>query len=513
MTLLISLIIYLWTSLPLLKIIQIKDYFSPSIWAHFDLPSSWKIFFEKREIVIGLIWFALLAIAITGANFPIHSIWGLLSLILVIALFSKRKEFLKSFKWTPKFLFINALLLILIFRILQYSNTNLLIVVFLLAKIGQFPIVLISTFIANFLTKIFIKPLHKKATAKIIEFKKNGGKVIGITGSYGKSTTKELLAQLLSVRYKVLKSPLRLNAEIGLTQFVIDADLKNIDYLILEMGARIVGDIETVVNIFEPDIVYLTGLAPQHIATFGSMEKIIKTKLEIFAREQQTRIAILNGDDELVKDIFSGLNITNKYLYGRDGHFYSKNENYSLNGTKFTFVYPEGETEFETNLITPQQIDNLIGVMAGCYLNGIKPDELTDKIKELKLLQHSYTISKKENPLIIDDSYNANIVGVQKGAEYFVNLELQTKIIIFAGILELGAETQSYYKNIIETFKKTDKVFLTFKDFSDIFTENLNNTEIIDEEKFKNFYNELQKENCGILILGRVPNWIFEIIK
>ena len=90
---------------------------------------------------------------------------------------------------------------------------------------------------------------------------------------------------------------------------------------------------------------------------------------------------------------------------------------------------------------------------------------------------------------------------------------MQTKIIIFAGILELGAETQSYYKNIIETFKKTDKVFLTFKDFSDIFTENLNNTEIIDEEKFKNFYNELQKENCGILILGRVPNWIFEIIK
>jgi UDP-N-acetylmuramoyl-tripeptide--D-alanyl-D-alanine ligase len=532
--LIIALIIYLFAALPLLKIIQLKDYFFPSIWAHFDLPSNLSIFFKKSEIVLGLIWVVLLALLLFGLNlqFPTIRILSLVLILILLALLVKRKEFLQTFNWTAKFLFINILLLLFVFRIIQYSDISILIIIFLLTKLGQFPIVISATFIANFLTKIYAGFLYKKARKKIKEWKNSASacvspaKIIGITGSYGKSTTKELLAQLLSAKYNVLKSPLRLNAEIGLAQFVLKSNLEKIDFLVIEMGARAIGEIKTLVDIFEPDIAYLTGIAPQHIATFGSLEKIIKAKLEIFGKQKKPSTAILNGNDELLPEIFEGLNISSKYLYGKNGVFYSKNENYSLEGTNFVFVHPDGVINLETNLIAPHQLENLIGALAGCYLLNIKPQELTIQLKNLKTLPHSFEITQKVNPLIIDDSYNANLIGVQKGAEYFLDADLgkistqlntdksMYKIIIFAGILELGPETPNYYKGLIETLKKADKVFLTFTDFAEIFLENLGTqTEVINREKFEKFYAELPKDNSGILILGRVPNWVFEIIK
>lgn len=514
MEILIAFIVYLVAALPWLKIIQIKEYFFPSLWAHFDYPSSWSIFFKRSEIFLLGLWLLLAIAAWLGLNLTpaITNLWFLLLGILLIVLLFKRRPLLQSFHWTPKFLFINFLLLILLARIVQYSGLNLLTFVLLATKISQLPLVLFSTYLANALTAFYAIFLYARAGQKIEKYKQQGLEIIGITGSYGKSSTKEFLGQLLGAKYKVLRSPARLNAEIGLAQFVLKSNLDNVDYLILEMGARAVGEIETLSKIFEPKIVHLTGLAPQHIATFGSMAKIIKAKLEILPTAMLDGIVLLNGADTFLQEIYTEINVPRKYLYGTGGHFYSKDENYSLEGTDFTFVHPGGEIRLKTNLIAPLQVENLVGALAGCYLLGLKPDALAATIKHLELLPHSYQILKTENPLIIDDSYNVNLVGAIKGAKHFLSLPLEQKIIIFAGILELGPETPNYYRQLIDVFKKADQVFLTFVDFAEVFSESIATAESLTEEKFTKFYPSLSKDKAGILILGRVPSWVFTIL-
>jgi UDP-N-acetylmuramoyl-tripeptide--D-alanyl-D-alanine ligase len=514
-TFILSAFIFLFASLNVLKLIQIKEYFFPSLWSHFDYPSSYYIFFRRRELFLYLLWILFFLWGLQGYllkpdQFPFDILFMPIIFIITLALLFRKLEFLKTFNWTPKFLFICALVFIINYQLLKISSNDLLIFISLSITATQFTFSIFSTYIANLITKVYAKNvLYKKAKKKIIDWKnkKEGREVIGITGSYAKSSTKEILAQLLSKKYKVLKSPERLNAEIGLSQFIIKSNLDDIDYIVLELGARQIGEIETLVEIFQPKIVFLTGLAPQHLATFGSFENIVLGKMEIFKKVVPDGIALLNGNDKFVREIFDDLTIPKKYLYStEEGHFYSRGEIYSLDGTEFNFIYPREEIKLKTNLVGRSFLNNLVGALACAYLLGINIKDLEDEIKNIKLLKHSFEVVKKENPVIIDDSYNANLVGVEKGSEFFLEIPIKYRVLFFGGIIELGAETRDLYKDLINNFRKFDKVILTFKDFSDIFLDELGKkVEIYNNQTIYELIKEFPKEDLGIIIFGRIP--------
>lgn len=513
-SLLLSLVIFLFSGINFLRLIQIKDYFFPSLWAHFDYPSSYHIFFRKREILLIFIW---LVILLSETNLLISNNYLFLILIILGSLFYLRKEQLKIIKWNLKSIFILCLITLINTRILSLSYNNLLVLIILLTSTIQFSITIFSLYFANLLTKIYTKYLFKKTKEKIKLWleKSKDRLVIGITGSYGKTSTKEIISQLLETKFKVLKSPLRLNAEIGLSKFILDSDLENYQILILELGARQVGEIEQMVDIFHPKCAFLTGLAPQHLATFGSFENIIKGKLEIFKKVIPDGLAFLNGNDVFVRKVFNDLQISNKYLYSHpEGNFYFKDEIFNLDYTEFTFVYQDGEIRLKTNLIGNQFLENLAGALGLCYLLGIKPEELKEKLLNLKLLPNQFEVIKKTNPLIINDSYNANIVGIKKEIDFFNKIFSGKKILFFAGILELGIETEDIYKEILDYFKNFDLVILTFKDYTEIFINELKEKIIIyDNQKIEDFIKKFNLEELGILILGRIPEKLLNDIK
>ncbi len=501
----------------MLRLIQLKEYFFPSIFAHFDYPSSYNIFFKRTELLLWILWLLFVLLSIYGITFQITDNWILILLIILLFLFQKRKEQLRLINYTPKSLFIIFISILINYRLISYSNGSLTIALVLLTTSFQFTLFLFSTYIANFITKIYANILYRKTEKKILKWlsENKNRKVIGLTGSYGKTSTKEILSQLLVKKYKVLKSPKRLNAEIGLSQFILNTNLENYQILVLEMGARQIGEIETMVNIFHPKIAFLTGLAPQHLATFGSFKNIIKGKLEIFKKIIPDGIAFLNGSDELILEIFESLPISKKYLYATEkGHFYSKNEIYTLEGTEFDFVYPDGVIRLKTNLVGKQFLENLIGALACAYILGIKPTELIDEIQKIELLPHQFEIVKKENPVIIDDSYNSNVVGVKRAIEFFLQIPLNYRIVFFAGILELGVETKDIYYDLIQYFKSFDKIILTFKDFTEVFFENIyNKVSIYNNESINEIVKNYPLQETGILILGRIPSKLLEEIR
>ena len=498
--------------------IQLKEYYFPSIFAHFDYPSSYLLFFKRSEIILWILWLFSVLLEIVGFIFQINDKWILFLSLILIILIIKRREQLSLINYTPKAFFILFLAFLINYRLLQYGEGHITIVLVLLTTSFQFCVYLVSTYIANIVTKLYANILYKKAERKILIWlsRDKNRKVIGITGSYGKTSTKEILSQLLSKKYKVLKSPKRLNAEIGLSQFILNSDLENYEILILEMGARKTGEVETMVNIFHPQLAFLTGLAPQHLATFGSLENIIKGEgLEVFKEIIPNGIAFLNGANELVEKIYYELNVNQKYLYAsKKGQFYSQNEIFTLEGTSFDFVYPEGTISLETNLVGKHFLENLIGALACAYILGIQPEKLKEELQNITLLPHQFEIVRRENPVVIDDSYNANLVGVKKAIEFFLQIPFSHRIVFFAGILELGVETPNIYYSLIDEFKKVDKIILTFKDYSDVFLQNIYDKVIIyNNENPKELLKNYPLEETGILILGRIPNKLLEEIK
>lgn len=509
--LLVSLIIFLFSSVNVLRLIQLKEYFFPAILAHFDYPSSYLIFLKRREFLLWLLFGLFLILTFSGFEVKIIGFsWIFILILILVLLYIKRYEQLQHLKWTPKFIFISFFVILLNWRAFELGESTLFMAFLLATSIIQISVCFIATYVANVITNLYARILFRKTKIKVRKWKEKNIQrmIIGITGSYGKTSVKEILSQILSEKYKVLKSPLRLNAEIGLSQLILNTNLDEYEILVLEMGARRIGEISTMVEIFNPDISFLTGIAPQHIATFGSLTKIILGKSEIFKNLIPSGIAFINGNDEYSKYIYETLPLPKKYLYGTpDGHFYAKNILVSLENTIFDFVYPDGEIRLETNLVGEQFIENLVGALACAYILGIKPKHLQERLKNLSLLPHQFEVIKKSNPIIIDDSYNSNLTGVIRGSKFFLSLPIKYRVIFFAGILELGVETPKYYKELIDIFRRFDRIILTFKDFSGVFKEYLYNKVVIyKNQKLDELLRDYSKDELGILILGRIPN-------
>jgi len=516
-SLILSLIIFLVSGIGLLRLIQIKDYFFPSLWAHFDYPSSYYLFFRKREFLLILLWLTLIIYSLLSEKIYLTDNYLFIYLFILGFLIYLRREQIKLIKWNLKGLFIFSVIILINYRILDITQNDLTIVILLLTTAIQFSIVIFSLYLANILTKFYAKFLFKKAHQKVLKWLAGDKKrlVIGIAGSYGKTSTKEIIAQLLEQKYKVLKSPLRLNAEIGLAQFVLKNNLENYDILVLEMGTRQIGEVEQMVEIFHPRCAFLTGLAPQHLATFGSFENMIKGEMEIFKKTIPDGWAFLNGADNLVRKFYKDLTINQKYLYGHpEGHFYFKNEKLSLEKTDFIFVYPEGEIELTTNIVGHHFLENLTGALGLCYLLGIKPMELKEKLMNIQFLPNQFEVIKKSGPLIINDSYNANIMGIQKEIDFLNRIHSGPKILFFAGIIELGIDTQDIYQKMIDSFHIFDLVVLTFKDYTEIFKERLKDKVIsYHNQPLKKILKKFNQENLAILILGRIPSALLAEIK
>ena len=272
--------------------------------------------------------------------------------------------------------------------------------------------------------------------------------VVGITGSVGKTTTKDIIASVLDKKFNTVKTEGNFNNEIGLPLTIFKVT-EETEVLVLEMGMNQLGEIHRLADIARPSITIITNIGEAHIEFLGSKENIKKAKMEIldFSPEH----IILNGDDEMLQNI-EGAN----YYYFKDA---SNINHKGLLGTTFTLNL-EGES-FEATIPIPgdYMISNSIVAAKVGFLLGLTPHEIQLGIKDFKSSNNRMKIEKVRNLNIINDTYNASPSSMKAVIE-LLSIQEGERILILGDMFELGEFAETYHKEVGEfALNKVDKIY------------------------------------------------------
>ena len=279
--------------------------------------------------------------------------------------------------------------------------------------------------------------------------------VIGITGSFGKTSVKYYLNRLLKLKYSVCMTPESYNTAMGVT-LTVKNDLRNInDIFICEMGARRVGDISEICSIVSPCGAILTDVGNMHLDTFKNIENVLKTKFELVDSacnnfydgqvNANKGVVLLNGDNDLIREkareyLNKGKDI---YFYGLDSKndFYVENLVGSDKGMSFTLKRKDNGSfsiQIETRLLGKYNVMNLLAAISYSLLLGVDENEIKNEVRHIESVPHRLQLldSDKTN-LIIDDAYNSNPNGAKNACDVLSIFSDYIKIIITPGMVEL----------------------------------------------------------------------------
>lgn len=290
-------------------------------------------------------------------------------------------------------------------------------------------------------------------------------KVIGVTGSFGKTSVKYYLQTLLQSKFNVLVTPGNFNTPLGVTITVREHLNASHEIFICEMGARHVGDIKEVCDIVKPDMGIITSVGPQHLETFFSMENIQKTKFELADALPEGGLIFLNGDNEYISE--NAGKYDNKVLYYSENEgkgYYAKDITVSQIGTEFTVVADNGESEkFQMRLIGAHNVINVVGAIAVAHKLGVSLKELRIPVRRIQPVEHRMQMREHGLVTIIDDAYNSNPIGSKAAVETLAMFD-GVRILITPGMVELGDKEEEYnYKFGTYAAKNCDYILLVGK--------------------------------------------------
>jgi UDP-N-acetylmuramoyl-tripeptide--D-alanyl-D-alanine ligase len=272
--------------------------------------------------------------------------------------------------------------------------------------------------------------------------------VIGITGSYGKTSVKEFLYAILKSQYQVLKTPESYNTVLGIAK-VIDLELDDsYQFFVCEMAAYKRGEIKELAGMLKPKYAILTGINEQHLEMFGSIENTTQAKFELVEAIPEDGFAVINGDNDLVKENFKKYK-KNFVVYGLgDFSFSAKNIKISEEGTVFDLVLEDKVYPCKTKLIGRSQVENIVAAAAMAFKLGVKPVKIVEAIANLSPVPHRLEFRNRENMSIIDDAYNSNVTGFKEALHLLENFNNRPKIIVTPGIVDLGAKTLGIHRDL-----------------------------------------------------------------
>jgi len=318
-------------------------------------------------------------------------------------------------------------------------------------------------FIPLSLSYLFILPFDlfakflviSHARKKIASF--SNLKIIGVTGSYGKTTMKEILFSILSEKFKVLKTPENFNTPLGVSNFILSSLSADIEVLIVEMGAYKIGDIKKLCRLAPPDIAVITGINESHLERFKKIENTVKAKFEIVENSKPKAQIVLNVDNDLIVSNYK------EYLKNRPVAFYTASRHYLAKyqiknfvflpdgtGLRFSLMNPKGEIgPFQVNLLAEYATGSFSAAALIAENLGLTSAEILHGASKVKPVSHRLEPLRNPNGvLIIDDSYNGNPAGVKEALRVLARLAPRRRIYITPGLVETGKEAERIHKEI-----------------------------------------------------------------
>ena len=277
-------------------------------------------------------------------------------------------------------------------------------------------------------------------------------KVIGITGSAGKTTTKDIIASILSEEKKVLKSKGNYNNEYGLPLSLLELD-GNEDIAILEMAMRHKGDISRLAEIAKPDVGIITNIGPAHLENLKTVENIARAKEELLIGLNPDGIAVLNYDDKHIREMvnkFADLNKITISLKDKNVDYYADQIEYIKNGEESRFRVHEGDNNYilEMDRAGEHNIYNALAAIAVARAMDVSWDSIKNGIKDIEVTELRQEIRKIDGIRIINDSYNANPLSMKAGIDSLINIDGSRKIAVLGAMLELGRIENAAHKEI-----------------------------------------------------------------
>jgi len=277
--------------------------------------------------------------------------------------------------------------------------------------------------------------------------------VIGITGSYGKTSTKAYLTHILNGRYKAYPTPKSYNTLMGVC-LAINNDLKDdhsIDYFICEMGAYIPGEIQAICDLTHPNISIVVEVGPQHLERFGSLENVAKAKYEIIKALPSDGLGVFNWDNPYVREMYEKAYPQNRLAVSREvdptnvpangPRFIASEISESLDGLHFTVTDTQtGEQErFETPLLGVHNVTNVMLSTAAAVHEGMSLKEIARRVRGLQPAESRLVKqSTPEGITIINDAYSANPAGIISSLQVLSLHQNGRRLLITPGMVELG---------------------------------------------------------------------------
>jgi len=317
----------------------------------------------------------------------------------------------------------------------------------LMAYMNPF-VILIANIINKPIEKLVFEHYKHKAKTKLRQMKNL--KRIGITGSYGKTSTKNTLNEILNVKYNSFATEKSFNTMNGLMISINDKLDKFSDIFIAEMGAFRRGEIKEKCKFIKPQYGILTTIGTAHLESFGNIKNTQKAKFELIDSLPDDGIAVLNMDDEYQTSysIKSKCKVIWVSTKNEKADVYAFNIKLSNKGTTFKCKFKDtGDIEvFETKLLGEANVYNILESIAMAYNLGMNITEISTGVRRIEPVEHRLQLREfSEDITIIDDAYNSNPVGSKMAVEVLGMMEGK-KIIITPGMIELGEDQDKYNK-------------------------------------------------------------------
>ncbi len=296
--------------------------------------------------------------------------------------------------------------------------------------------------------------------------------VIAITGTNGKTTTKELIAAVLSKEFKVVYTQGNYNNHIGVPLTLLSMT-KEHEIAVVEMGANHPGEIKELCEIAEPNYGLITNVGLAHLEGFGSFENIVSTKSELYQFiEQNNGKAFVNNDLKPVLNLSPQINM---YMYGKDDSslFVSGSVVSNYPFLEFDWHFFENHHRAKTHLVGGYNLDNALAAIAVGSFFGVNSTFINDAIESYYPKNNRSQFEKTENNSLIVDAYNANPTSMKAALDNFVDYPLSPKALIMGEMKELGGVTQTEHQQLVDLIKAYafTNVYLVGKAFKDIETD------------------------------------------
>ncbi len=270
---------------------------------------------------------------------------------------------------------------------------------------------------------------------------------IGITGSYGKTSSKFVLGSILSEKFDVLITPHSYNTPMGITRVAREMLRPSHEVFVAEMGARYVGDIDELCDLVAPTIGLLSSIGKQHLETFGSLENIANTKFELIANLPADGAAFFNGDNEACVQLSKrNVAVRDRLLYGLHAreqvYMRAVDISVSSQGSRFTLICEDGASiACKTRLLGEHNILNVTGGAAVARYMGLSMEQIAVGIRRLEPVEHRLQLIPGA-VTVIDDAFNANPDGAKAAMEVLRAFDGR-RIVVTPGMIELGAEEEA----------------------------------------------------------------------